>query len=168
MSIRNSKFLSLVLRHDPARIGITLDDAGWTEVATLLAASAAHGVKLTRDELATIDGDTIAGELLSAYMKQIVVDGIFHCDPHPGNILMQDDGRLTLLDFGMVGRFDAEEQDKIIQLLLAFSERQGDRMLGQVIERALEELTRFSVTLEASCRLGGAQGQRGSIEGTFG
>ena len=49
-----SKFLSLVLRHDPARIGIVLDDAGWTDVSLLLAAMAAHGVKLTRDELAEV------------------------------------------------------------------------------------------------------------------
>ena len=84
--------------------------------------------KLTEEELGALDGVAIAGELLSAYMKQIVVDGIFHCDPHPGNILMTADGRLTLLDFGMVGRFDAAEQDKIIQFLLAFSERQGERV----------------------------------------
>jgi putative RNA 2'-phosphotransferase len=51
MSNRTSKFLSLVLRHDPARIGITLDEAGWTDVDGLLAAAAAHGVRLTRDEL---------------------------------------------------------------------------------------------------------------------
>src|SRR5262245_42194415 len=54
MSVRRSKFLSLVLRHDPARIGITLDDAGWTDVAALLAACAAHGVTITRDELVQI------------------------------------------------------------------------------------------------------------------
>ena len=54
MSNRASKFLSLVLRHDPARIGITLDDAGWTDVAALLVAIAAHGVPLTRDELVQI------------------------------------------------------------------------------------------------------------------
>jgi putative RNA 2'-phosphotransferase len=51
MMKRKSKFLSLVLRHDPARIGIVLDDAGWTEVAALLAAAAAHGVTITPDEL---------------------------------------------------------------------------------------------------------------------
>jgi uncharacterized protein (TIGR02452 family) len=51
MSIKLSKFLSLVLRHEPARIGISLDSAGWTDVAALLAACAAHGVSLTRDEL---------------------------------------------------------------------------------------------------------------------
>jgi putative RNA 2'-phosphotransferase len=51
MSIRISKFLSLVLRHDPERIGIVLDEAGWTDVAALLAAAAAHGVPITRGEL---------------------------------------------------------------------------------------------------------------------
>jgi uncharacterized protein (TIGR02452 family) len=51
MSVRVSKFLSLVLRHDPARIGITLDDAGWTDVDALLVASAAHGVVISRAEL---------------------------------------------------------------------------------------------------------------------
>lgn len=49
-----SKFLSLVLRHDPAKIGITLDDAGWTDVRALLAACAAHDHPLTRDELVEI------------------------------------------------------------------------------------------------------------------
>src|SRR3569833_4483912 len=54
MSIKISKFLSLVLRHDPARIGITLDSAVGTDVDALLAAAAAHGVSITRDELAQI------------------------------------------------------------------------------------------------------------------
>ncbi len=51
---RVSKFLSLVLRHDPARIGVVLDRAGWTDVTALLEACAAHGVAITRDELAQI------------------------------------------------------------------------------------------------------------------
>ena len=51
MSVRVSKFLSLVLRHDPGRIGIVLDEAGWTDVAALLAAAAAHGVRISRAEL---------------------------------------------------------------------------------------------------------------------
>lgn len=51
---RISKFLSLVLRHEPGRIGITLDEAGWVDVERLLAALAAHGVALTRAELADI------------------------------------------------------------------------------------------------------------------
>lgn len=69
---RTSKFLSLVLRHEPARIGITLDAAGWIEIETLLAALAAHGVPLTRAELddlvATSDKQrfAIAGDRIRA------------------------------------------------------------------------------------------------------
>jgi uncharacterized protein (TIGR02452 family) len=51
VSVRISKFLSLVLRHDPARIGITLDEAGWTDVDVLLAACARHGVAISRAQL---------------------------------------------------------------------------------------------------------------------
>jgi putative RNA 2'-phosphotransferase len=49
-----SKLLSLVLRHDPARFGVVLDEHGWTDVAALLAALAAHGHAITRDELARV------------------------------------------------------------------------------------------------------------------
>ena len=54
VSVQISKFLSQVLRHDPGRVGIALDDAGWIDVATLLAACAAHGVPISRDGLAAI------------------------------------------------------------------------------------------------------------------
>lgn len=54
MSTQTSKFLSLVLRHEPGRIGLTLDAAGWTDVSALLAACAAHGVALSHAELARI------------------------------------------------------------------------------------------------------------------
>jgi ubiquinone biosynthesis protein len=83
---------------------------------------------LTADDVATMCGPGIAKELLTAYVKQIVVDGVFHADPHPGNILIAADGRLALFDFGMVGRFDAGEKDSIINLLLAFAARQGRRV----------------------------------------
>ncbi|WP_042420126.1 RNA 2'-phosphotransferase [Streptacidiphilus anmyonensis] len=49
--VRTSKFLSRVLRHDPALIGVRLDQAGWVDVTELLAAAAAHGRRITRAEL---------------------------------------------------------------------------------------------------------------------
>jgi ubiquinone biosynthesis protein len=67
-------------------------------------------------------------------MKQIAIDGVFHCDPHPGNILLTDDGRLALMDFGMVGRFDAGQKDKMILFLLAFSERLGERVADTYLD----------------------------------
>lgn len=54
MSVRASKFLSLVLRHDPGKIGIALDANGWTDVAALLERLAAHGHPLTRAELSEL------------------------------------------------------------------------------------------------------------------
>lgn len=50
-AVRVSKFLALVLRHDPARIGLTLDAAGWADIDALLAAAAGHGLPVSRDEL---------------------------------------------------------------------------------------------------------------------
>ncbi len=54
MSKHHSKFLSLILRHDPARFGVVLDSAGWTDVSALLAACAAAGTPITRAELEAI------------------------------------------------------------------------------------------------------------------
>jgi predicted unusual protein kinase regulating ubiquinone biosynthesis (AarF/ABC1/UbiB family) len=48
------------------------------------------------------------------YLKQLLEDGYFHADPHPGNLRVLDDGRLAFFDFGMVGRITAEMQDKMI------------------------------------------------------
>lgn len=97
-------------------------------VLTLSFVQGRHLQELSREELDTLDSRAIAKDLLSAYLKQIIVDGVFHCDPHPGNIFLTDDGRLALMDFGMVGRFDSGQKDNVILLLLAFAERQGDRV----------------------------------------
>ena len=50
-----------------------------------------------------LDGAPLAEELFKAYLKQIMVDGIFHADPHPGNVFLTDDGHIALIDLGMVG-----------------------------------------------------------------
>ncbi|MBV9595788.1 MAG: AarF/ABC1/UbiB kinase family protein [Chloroflexi bacterium] len=97
-------------------------------VLTLSFVRGRHLADVSREELEERDPKAIASDLLSAYMKQIAIDGVFHCDPHPGNILLTDDGRLALMDFGMVGRFDAGQKDNMILFLLAFSERLGERV----------------------------------------
>jgi len=119
-------------------------------VLTLSFVPGRHLAKLSSAELRNGGGSAIAQDLLSAYLKQIVVDGIFHCDPHPGNILLCDDGRLALLDFGMVGRFDAGQKENVILLLLAFSERQGERVADTYLEMvdAPETFDRMAFTQE--------------------
>jgi predicted unusual protein kinase regulating ubiquinone biosynthesis (AarF/ABC1/UbiB family) len=99
-----------------------------SRVLTLSFLRGRHLAEVTPAEMQQAEPRAIASDLLSAYMKQIAIDGVFHCDPHPGNILLTDDGRLALMDFGMVGRFDAGQKDKMILFLLAFSERLGERV----------------------------------------
>lgn len=103
-------------------------------VLTLSFVRGRHLEDLTRDELDALDSRAIAKGLLSAYLKQIIIDGVFHCDPHPGNIFITEDGRLALMDFGMVGRFDSGQKDNIILLLLAFAERQGNRVTDTYLD----------------------------------
>lgn len=76
--------------------------------------------------LLEIDGSLLADELFSAYLKQFLVDGIFHADPHPGNVFLTDDDRIALLDLGMVGRVTQKFQDNLLRLLLAISEGRGE------------------------------------------
>ena len=110
------------------------DEYTTRRVLTLSFIHGRHLAQVSREELDELDSRATARELLSAYLKQIVIDGVFHCDPHPGNIFLTDDGRLALMDFGMVGRFDADQKDRIILLLLAFSERLGERVADTYLE----------------------------------
>jgi predicted unusual protein kinase regulating ubiquinone biosynthesis (AarF/ABC1/UbiB family) len=73
-----------------------------------------------------IDGDALADELWGAYLHQVFVDGFVHADPHPGNVLLTDDGRIALVDLGMVTRVSPGLQEKLLQLLLAISEGRGE------------------------------------------
>ena len=72
-----------------------------------------------------LDNRTLAEDLCKAYLDQILVDGFFHADPHPGNLLITEDGRLALLDLGMVARIDPAMQEQLLKLLLAVSAGQG-------------------------------------------
>lgn len=84
--------------------------------------------------LTEIDGRRLATALFEAYLKQIMVDGFFHADPHPGNVLLTDDGRLALLDLGMVARVDNDMQDVMARLLIAVSEGDGAEAAAAVVK----------------------------------
>lgn len=103
-------------------------------VLTLSFIPGRHLAQIADAELCRFAPATMAKELLFAYLKQVVVSGVFHCDPHPGNLLLTDDGRLALLDFGMVGRLGTRQIENLLLLLLAFSERQGERVANTYLE----------------------------------
>jgi predicted unusual protein kinase regulating ubiquinone biosynthesis (AarF/ABC1/UbiB family) len=67
----------------------------------------------------SIDGRRVVESVVEAYIQMMLVDGLFHADPHPGNLLVTDDGRLVLLDFGMVVRVEPEMRRTLIRTALA-------------------------------------------------
>ena len=73
-----------------------------------------------------VDGRALADQLFRAYLKQILVDGFFHADPHPGNILLARDGRVAILDLGMVGRVGPDLQRNLLSFLLAVGDGRSD------------------------------------------
>ncbi|WP_219462852.1 ABC1 kinase family protein [Nonomuraea rhizosphaerae] len=66
-------------------------------------------------------GPELARDLLDCLLRQILVEGVFHADPHPGNIMLLDDGTLGLLDFGSVGRLDSSVRSALQRFLLAMN-----------------------------------------------
>lgn len=76
--------------------------------------------------LMELDGGGLARELFRAYLKQILLDGFVHADPHPGNVFLTDDDRIAILDLGMVTRLQPGLQDNLLRLLLAISEGKGE------------------------------------------
>lgn len=81
-----------------------------------------------------MDGEGLAEELFRAYLQQILVDGFFHADPHPGNVFLTDDGRIALLDLGMTARLGPTLQERLLKLLLAIAEGQGEKAADTAIQ----------------------------------
>ncbi len=80
-----------------------------------------------------IDAHALAKTLIRAYLKQIIVDGVFHADPHPGNVFVTDTGKLALIDLGMIGRVSPPMQETLLKLLLAIAEGRGEEAANVVV-----------------------------------
>ncbi|SEO29449.1 Predicted unusual protein kinase regulating ubiquinone biosynthesis, AarF/ABC1/UbiB family [Halogranum amylolyticum] len=95
------------------------------------------GVKIT--DLATldemgIDRHELAERLQRIYLQMIIDDGVFHADPHPGNLAVDDDGAVIFYDFGMSGRVDSFIQQKIVEFYIAVANQNIDAILDTLVE----------------------------------
>ncbi|MBD2099711.1 AarF/ABC1/UbiB kinase family protein [Leptolyngbya sp. FACHB-261] len=79
-------------------------------------------------------GGPIAVMLVRAFFQQIYIDGFFHADPHPGNIFYLQDGRIALIDCGMVGRLDPRTQQLLTQQMLAIVNLDARRCSQIILE----------------------------------
>ncbi|MBN2358383.1 MAG: phosphotransferase, partial [Deltaproteobacteria bacterium] len=78
-----------------------------------------RGAKLTEIDGGRVDVNEVARRYVNAAYKMVFQDGFFHGDLHPGNAFLEDDGRLALIDFGMVGRLTGSARDRIVDVLNA-------------------------------------------------
>jgi predicted unusual protein kinase regulating ubiquinone biosynthesis (AarF/ABC1/UbiB family) len=96
-----------------------------------------HGTKVTSlDELNArgVSPEKVNRLLIRTYLKQLLEDGFFHADPHPGNLLVMPDGRLAFFDFGMVGRITPKLQAKMIDAFLHVVAKDAEGIAQDLID----------------------------------
>src|ERR671929_103725 len=79
----------------------------------------------------------LAREFFRAYVRQVTTEGVYHADPHRGNVLLTPDGRLALLDFGLLGRVDDDTRRSLAMLLLAVAQNRADDVADQILGLSL-------------------------------
>lgn len=83
-----------------------------------------------------LDAPIVARRGANAVLRQILVDGLFHADPHPGNILVMPDNVVAFVDFGIIGRVNREMRDTLAETILAIGRRDADRLAEVVVKVA--------------------------------
>ncbi len=108
---------------------------------TVMVMEYVQGVKITSCDPTQVDLGEVLRVVLDAAFQMGFVDGLFHGDPHPGNILVTPEGKVCLLDFGLMGRLTSNMQQTIVQLSLGIATRDAEAVtrlvyrIGQPQER---------------------------------
>lgn len=100
-----------------------------------------YGCKITDTKTLTawgLDTKTIAETGLDVYLSQIFEYGYFHADPHPGNILIKNDGTICLIDFGMVGKLTKSDKYHLAGIFIGMAQQDARRMAVSLQQLSLE------------------------------
>ena len=79
-------------------------------------------------------GPLLAAHLVDAYLRQLIVEGVFHGDPHPGNLFVLADGRICFHDFGLIGYLDRSTRLNLVAFMLAFVRQDSDWLLDAYLD----------------------------------
>lgn len=113
---------------------------------TVLTLELMEGIKVSEIDKLKAKGhdcNALASQLVNVILQQVFIYGRFHSDPHPGNLMVLDDGRLALIDFGMSGHFDRHTRRALVDLLRTISDRDHVKTADVFLKHGL-------VTYEAS------------------
>jgi predicted unusual protein kinase regulating ubiquinone biosynthesis (AarF/ABC1/UbiB family) len=122
------------LSDEPVVVPRVVDELSSDRVITM---EYVEGTKITDVESLrsqNIDPSRVVGDLQRAYIQMILEDGVFHADPHPGNLAVTPDGRVVFYDFGIVGRVSDETRDGIFDFYVAISRNDVDNMINAFID----------------------------------
>lgn len=95
------------------------------------------GIKISNYEAleaAGLDRKRLARLGARAYLQQVLNDGFFHADPHPGNLAVAPDGSLIFYDFGMMGTLKANVKEKLVEMLFAITEKNADKVIAALVD----------------------------------
>jgi ubiquinone biosynthesis protein len=112
----------------------------WTS-DTLLVQEHVEGIPATDPaavDAAGLDRKLLAARGAQAFLKQILIHGFFHADPHPGNVFYLRDHRMVIIDFGMVGRLSPQRRKQVIDLLAGLARMEEEPMLDVLLDWAGE------------------------------
>jgi predicted unusual protein kinase regulating ubiquinone biosynthesis (AarF/ABC1/UbiB family) len=115
------------------RIPQPVDDFCTRHVLTMEYVRGAKITKVSPLARLDVDGCELADQLFRAYLKQVLIDGLFHADPHPGNVFLTDAGEIALLDLGMVGHTTPDMQEALLKILMSVSEGKSEAAADTVI-----------------------------------
>ena len=99
---------------------------------TVLTMEFVEGLKLNQFETLESKGydrKAIAEQLVQALFQQMLIEGFFHADPHPGNIFLLPGGVISLIDFGMVGRLTVDMKNNFASLVIAMMRKSTEGMM---------------------------------------
>jgi len=113
------------------------------------------GIKLqetARLKAAHVDTDEVARRGAAICLKMIFDFGFYHADPHPGNLMVMGDGRIGLLDFGMVGRIDERLHEYVSEILVALSHLDAEQTTAMILRlgKTPADLDRSALALDVA------------------
>lgn len=132
---RNADHFARLFRNEP---GIHIPRIFWEattpQVITMERIKGIKVSELSALDAARIDRKELAHRASNMLLRMVFEDGFFHADPHPGNIFIEPDGRIGLIDFGMVGAIDEHTGEQLEELLQAVASQDTERLVDALLD----------------------------------
>jgi ubiquinone biosynthesis protein len=130
----NAERFAANFAHDPT---VHIPRISWDRTTTrVLTLERLRGMKISdiaAIEATGLDRPVLAGRTARLLLQMVFEDGFFHADPHPGNFFVEQEGRIGVIDFGMVGTVDATTQEYLVNVLLAVTKQDTPRLVDALL-----------------------------------